>query len=974
MAMYRYYIYFIFIPALVMTLGSCQSDHSEDTPKNDIKQEELIKFMSVDKDSSGVLFNNRLETDSYERNIYNFNYLYNGAGVAVGDLDGDDLPELFFTGNDVPNVLYKNLGNLRFEDVSLSSGISAIESWNTGVQFADVNGDGLLDIYVCRGGWETTDQQNANLLYINKGDLKFEEKAKDFGIDDPGFGLDAVFFDMENDGDLDLYITNRPDQFFLDLFKVNEMRKNPDPRTVDQLYRNEGNGRFTNVTSSAGIRDNFGFGLAVTAGDLTGDGLVDLYIANDFLEKDYFYKNLGGGKFAQEVENHFRHIPFYSMGTDLADLNQDGLEDLFVVEMLPEDYKRSKTSMASMNVKEFEMLIEQGQHYQYMHNMLQYNRGGGKFSEISQYSGLKHTDWSWACLLEDLDNDGDRDVFVANGYKKDVYDNDANAKLVEWEKENAQKERTPERLNEYLNILPANPQANYFYENAGNFKFKKKNVEWGIEEKSLSNGAIVADLDRDGDLDIAVNNIDKPAYILENHSNHNNKYIRIQLNGPALNTEGLGSVIKLHSEGSSQVFELKKSRGYLSCQEGIAHFGLGNANEIHIEVFWPDGRYSDLTTSELNRQIIIDHKESVAEAPVAAKRPALLKEVMNAVVPEFMHGEKVFDDYRDQVLLPHKMSQLGPMMSTGDVNGDGMEDLFVGGAKDQAGAIYLAQGDGTLKLSEQSALARDAAYEDMGSVFFDIDGDSDLDLYVVSGGNEYPSGSGYYQDRLYINDGQGGFSNSNLIPTIDQSGSIPVVMDFDLDGDLDLFVGGRQVPNKYPYPARSYLLQNNGGKFSDVTEELAQNFMQLGMVTDGQWVDLNNDGVGESLILVGEWMEVKCYEYRDGKFVPSSIEGLNSDRMTGWWWSIVAEDLDNDGDLDFVLGNMGKNHKFKASSEKPFEVYCDDFDDNGTYDVFLAKHLEDRTVTVRGKAVLVRTNAGSAGYFSKLQCICQRKY
>jgi enediyne biosynthesis protein E4 len=771
-----------------------------------------------------------------------------------------------------------------------------------------------------------------------------------YGIDDPGYSIDAVFFDYDNDGDLDLYVTNRPGEFFLNLVKIEARRPIRDVREEDQLYRNDGNGRFTRVTREAGITDNFGFGLSVTAADINGDGYQDLYVSNDFLESDYLYMNQGDGTFKEESKKYLGHVPFYSMGTDIMDFNNDGWEDIFTSEMLPEDYKRSKTSMAAMNVTEFNMLIDYGMHHQYMHNALQVNRGNGYFSEISEMAGVKNTDWSWATFLADFDNDGLRDLFVANGYKRDVYDNDANTRMLEWERENSDKPRTEERLNEYLNILPRNPQVNYVYKNAGDYRFEKVSHDWGFREASFSNGATLADLNGDGTLDLIINNLDQEAYIFKNHAAQTgHHYLRVKLEGPAQNTFGLGARIEVHAGDRHWVEQLKVSRGYQSCTEPIAHFGLGDTEEVdYVKVVWHDGKETRMTGVEVDQVVTLSY-ENAQPGMVEAKAPMWMQRAdQELFADDWKHIENEHDDYREQILLPHKMSELGPYMSVGDINGDGLDDLFVGGAKDQAGCFFTQTKDGRLKRMDVPVLERDKVFEDIGSVLVDVDGDGDLDLYVVSGGVEYRPGSGFYQDRLYINDGKGNFTSSNDLPVIQHSGSVVVAGDFNGDGEVDFFVGGRVVPDKYPFPPQSYLLIRENGKWVDKTADLAPDFEGMGMVTDAVVTDLSGGDKPRHLVVVGEWMAPRIFDFSTGKLVDKTEE-LGMPAHTGWSFGVALADLDGDGDLDIIAGNLGLNYKLKASDDKPFHIYCDDFDNNGSYDIVLAKKFDGELVPVRGR-------------------------
>ena len=587
----------------IASLLACQPQSSEDVSGLQ-ENSQVSLFVELDASKTGLDFSNTLPDESMTRNIYNFNYMYNGAGVAAGDINNDGLLDLYFVGNNVPDRLYLNEGNFKFKDISEGAGISAAKGWRSGVQFVDLNGDGYEDIYITRGGWDESPELHRNLLYINQGDGTFKEEARYWGIDDPGYGIDASFFDFDLDGDLDLYISNRPGEFYLNLDKVLKGIKEQPALSRDRLYRNEGNFKFKDITEEAGIDANYGYGLSVTTADINGDHLPDIYVANDFLESDYCYINQGDGSFKQSLSDHFGHVAFYSMGTDIADVNNDGLEDLLNVEMLPEDYKRSKTSMANMATDEYYAIINSGRHHQYMHNMLQLNRGSGHYSEVSQISGLKKTDWSWACFMEDFDNDGDRDVFVANGFKRDVYDQDGIALAQELIEKHPMDKNFP--LAQLLDYFPYNAQLNYLFENTGDIKFKKRSLDWGIKNATLSNGAVAADLDNDGDLDIVCNNIDMPASVYQNQAHQlGRNYIQVQLEGSKFNRHGEGATIKLHTSEGSQHFVMKRSRGYLSGLPGIAHFGLGGAQLNSLEVFWNDGRVTRMDGLTVNQRVVV---------------------------------------------------------------------------------------------------------------------------------------------------------------------------------------------------------------------------------------------------------------------------------------------------------------------------------------------------------------------------------
>ncbi len=935
--------YWIMGGLLMGVLFSCQTAEQVDTSVS------IPLFERIEAQASGVDFNNRIE-ENFQNFFGVFNYVYNGAGVAVGDINNDGLADLFFTGNDVSNKLYLNQGDFQFKDITAAAGIGAPDGWDNGVVMADVNQDGWLDIYVARGGWKDTDAQRRNLLYINKGDLSFSEQAVDYGLADIGYSLQASFFDMDNDNDLDMYLTNRPEHFFLNYRQVLAGKKHTNDLYRDKLYRNEG-GQFTEIGLEAGIVDNFAYGLGLSTTDVNQDGFIDILVANDYLENDYLYINQGDGTFQEQIKQYTNHIPFYSMGMDVVDVNNDGLEDIIQLDMLPADYERSKTTMASMNVQLFDDLISNGFHHQYMHNMLQLNQGNNFFSEIGQLAGISKTDWSWSCLGSDFDNDGFRDILITNGFKRDIWDKDAQKKFAQFMTSPERREQSDEENAQHIiNLFQTNQISNYLFHNNQDLSFTNQAKEWGLDEKSFSNGAALGDLDNDGDLDIVINNVDGEAFIYRNRAeNLNHNYIKIKLQGPEHNRNGLGAKIKLTYGEQVQYHDFKTVRGYLSSMEPIVHFGLGSVTNIDkIEVIWPDGKCNVLTESSSNQTLVVSYQEALLKGKKEVGHEPLLTDITErSLQVPYKHQENQFDDYRIQVLLPHKLSQLGPCMAVGDVNGDDLEDFFVGGAHQQVGQIYIQTNEQQFKPMNTTAFDTEQQLEDTGATFFDADNDGDLDLYVVSGGNEFQPNSHFFQDRLYLNDGLGKFQLSDQLPEIRSSGSCVKPFDFDADGDLDLFVGGRLIPFHYPQAPRSYLLENRAGQFVDVTTEIAPDLAEVGMVTDALWHDLEQDGKAE-LMLVGEWMPITIFQWQGSQY-KDETNRFSLDQTQGWWNTIEMADLDQDGDQDFILGNLGLNYKFKASAEKPFTIFADDFDLNGTNDIFLAKYNDDRMVPIRGK-------------------------
>jgi hypothetical protein len=907
-------------------------------------------FKKISSQQSGITFNNLVE-ENYEKNFFDkFAYVYNGGGVGIGDFNNDGLQDVYFTGNDVANKLYINQGGFKFKDVTSTASVDGGKGWDNGVTVVDINSDGWQDIYVCKGGGPgSPEEERINLLYINQKDLTFKEQAKEYGLDESGYSIHAAFFDMDNDNDLDVYITNRPDSFFLGLSKMVSGKRNPPDFARDKLYRNDNN-KFTEMGKQAGITHNYGYALSVVTADLNNDGYNDIYVSNDYADNDYMYINQKNGTFIDEIKKATNHVSLFSMGADIADINNDGFEDIMVTEMLPENYKRSKVSMPRMDVQGFWAIVDSGFQKQYMHNALHLNQGNGFFSDISQLSGVAKTEWSWSTLISDFDNDGNRDIFVANGYRRDVFDGDIDQKLRQHMSASGYantEEYFAKGFKEFINLYEPIKVRNYLFKNNGQLKFENVSQPWGFEDSTFANGAAVADLDNDGDLDLVINNLDEEASLYENSTNKTNNYIKIKLAGPEKNADGIGAKISLYYDGKmQQAFQQKTVRGYLSSNEAAVHFGLGKIKSIDSAIIiWPDGKENRLTTVAANQEIKAEYKSATTGYHHPVYNTSFTDATNQFLSQPFLHTENKYDEYTDQVLLPHEFSRSGPFIATADVNADGEDDFYIGGAKDQAGVLYV-QKNGKFIKQNITAFDADRQYEDMGCTLFDADNDGDADLYVVSGGSEFENGSPLYQDRLYINDGKGNFSK-RIIPTTSSSGSCVLAVDIDGDNDLDIFRGAEVMPHQYPKPAESYLLLNDKGAFIDKTSEIAADIKTIGMVKTAAVADLNGDKKPE-LIITGEWMAVKVFEYTAGKMKDVSANyGLEN--TEGWWNKLIVDDIDGDGDMDIVAGNLGENYKFSASKEKPFEVFAKDFDNNGTNDIFLAKHLNDIMVPIRGR-------------------------
>ena len=899
-------------------------------------------FVSLDPASSGITFKNAIN-ENQQQNYYVYEYMYNGGGVAVGDINGDGLPDIYFTGNLVPDRLYLNKGDMQFEDITETAIPGGQDGWHSGVTMADVNNDGLLDIYVCRAGWYDEPEQRTNLLYLNNGDLTFKEVAQAWGVADTTRSTQAAFFDMDKDGDLDLFVINTPLQkkrqySNIEIQQMVEKRVSPS----DRLYRNDGD-RFTDITAEAGIW-NMGYGLGVAISDLDGNGWPDIYVSNDYIERDFMYLNQGDGTFRDEILERTRHISNFGMGCDVADYNNDALPDIVVVDMVSEDHVRSKKNMSGMSTDRFWKVVQAGYHLQYMFNTLQLNNGNGTFSDVGQLAGMSKTDWSWSPLLADLDNDGWKDLLVTNGYKRDMRDND----FMRATKELAQ-DPTNMTFERVFSLVPANRVRNYLYRNKGDLRFENVSVDWGFKNSVNSNGAAYGDLDGDGDLDLVINNMDVTAEVYENQASDRGlgRSIRVLLEG----REGAlayGARVHLTTpDGNTQYQELMPTRGYQSSVEPVLHFGVGEQAGADLRVEWPDGMVSELSGVS-SGTVQVDRSTARRPGPTP-KAPELFASVADQVGLGHRHVENTYNDFAHEVLLPHKQSENGPLMATADMNGDGLADLFVGGARGQSGTLFTQLPNGTFRKASSQPWSSHADREDLGALFFDADGDGDPDLFVASGSNEVDLTPDQYKSRLYMNQGGGRYRHSDeALPMLQTSAMRAAAADVDGDGDLDLFVGGRVVPGQYPRAPRSYLLLNDGsGRFADATDELAPDLASPGMVTDLAFLDHDSDG-DPDLFLVGEWMPLTCFVNEGGRFTNGTgTMGLSD--TEGWWFSLEPADLDSDGDLDLVCGNIGWNSKFHGTPDHPVHLFWNDFDGNGRGDIVLAKDHKGELVPVRGR-------------------------
>ncbi len=920
------------------------------TTRNQIGENTPV-FEQVSANASGIHFANTLKEDvSTKENLLDFDFFYNGAGVGIADLNNDGLEDIFFCGNQAQNKLYLNKGDLKFEDISEKAGINANKRWSNGVTFADVNADGWLDIYVSQGGPYDVNAKS-NLLYINQQDSTFVESAEVYGLDDKGISTQSVFFDYDKDGDLDCMVMNENLLFGVDPFNFYKMigvNRSLFWNSCSHLYQNN-DGKFTDVTEAAGLLQP-SFGLGLVASDVNDDGWIDIYVANDYYLPDALYINRKNGTFSDDIKSKTKQVSFYGMGADIADLNNDGLQDIFVLDMASQDHYRAKTLMASMSTDNFSMLVDNFKFpHQYMFNSLQMNTGAGQFNNVAQMAGIAKTDWSWAGLMVDWDNDGQKEIFVSNGYRRYALDNDFKAEVDKVKKQYDGKVPTAVKRNLY-DMMPTEKLPNVLYKNEGNLHFKDIANKWGLGAPSYSNGAAYADLDNDGDLELVVNNIDEKAFLYKNLTTEQGRgnYLRIKATD---GTKEAFAKVYIKYDGKVQMMENKRVKGYLSATENVAHFGLGAYKTVDtVSVVFADGTVAEQYNVPVNQVVEITSASRTLSSG-STKAPAanqLFQQVsIGSLKLFFKHKENAYDDFAKEILLPYKQSTLGPILTKGDVNGDGKADLFVGGAAGQAGRLFI-QENGKFKSVKPEVLIADAAAEDMEAAFLDIDGDGDQDLYVVSGGNAFSADAANYTDRLYLNDGKGNLSKSSTnFSEFGTSGKSVTPIDYDKDGDMDLLVGNRITPQSYPKPAPSFIFENNNGTFTNVTEDIAPELSDFGIINKVIATDFDQDGWMD-FIAVGEWTGIGLFQNQQGTFRDISGES-DLDNEKGWWFSVSETDVNNDGLKDYIVGNVGLNIKHKASAESPFKVYGNDFDANGTFDVVLTSKYKGEYVPSRGK-------------------------
>jgi enediyne biosynthesis protein E4 len=887
-------------------------------------------FDKLSPDTTGVTFSNNLP-EAPEFNILNYLYYYNGGGVAVGDVNGDSLPDLYFSSNLDSNRLYLNRGNFRFEDVTAKAGVGGPPGWKTGITMADVNGDGRLDIYVSAVSYLS--MRGRNMLYINNPDGTFTDRAESYGVAKAGYSTQSAFFDYDADGDLDLFLLSHSTHTERAIGSATK-RDVRNATAGGRLYRNDG-ARFTDVSAATGIFGGIeGYGLGVAVSDLNLDGCPDVYVANDFQEQDFLYVNTCRKAFTESIATATTHTSRFSMGVDAADINNDGLPDLFVGDMLPEDEAILKSSASSESYSLFNLRVRAGYHPQYARNTLQLNRGNGRFSEIAFLAGVFASDWTWSPLFADLDNDGFKDLFVTSGIFRRPNDLDyINYVGNETVQASLANGVTRENLP-LLKQMPTVPVQNHVWRNDGHLRFTDMASAWGIAQPGYSNGSAYADLDNDGALDLIVNNYDAPASIFRNRSRERvgNAYLTVQLAGQGKNTSGIGAKVYAVNGASRQMLEQSPTRGFQSSVEHRLHFGLGRDSVVDsLIVVWPDRRFQVLTNVAANRRMTLSQRDAsgVYSYVLQSTLPLLFRDVTDSIATGYAHVENDFNDMDREPLMPHLLSTEGPALAVGDVNGDGLDDLYAGGAKWQAGKLLIQQANGSYLSQDSAVFLADSIAEDVDAAFFDANGDKRLDLYVVSGGNEFWGGAPTLADRLYLNDGTGHFRKAvDALPPFFENGSCVVPGDFNGDGAIDLFVGSRVVAKQYGVSPKSHLLQNDGkGQFTDVTETIAPDLQTAGMVTSAAWLDYDRDGKRD-LIVAGEWMPIRVFKQSRGKFSDVTREvGLGS--SAGWWNTIEVADLNRDGFEDLVLGNLGLNSYLKASVAQPAQMYVFDFFGNG---------------------------------------------
>ncbi len=931
------------LPVLLCILFiSCKGDGD-----NTAVDRENTRFKLLSPDSTNIVFENKL-IEGPNTNVLMYEYFYNGGGVAIGDLNGDGLEDIYFTANMVPNQLYLNRGNLKFEDITRAAGVAGRTApWTTGVTIADVNADNKPDIFVSYSG-KVSGTNRLKQLFINQGNQDgipvFKESAAEYGIIDSSYTTQSLFFDYDLDGDLDLFLLNHnPNSIpILDEAGTEAMMKQSDPHIGSKLYRNDNN-RFIDVTGKSGLNNSMlSYGLGAAVSDINGDGWPDLYISNDYTAPDYLYINNKKGGFVNELEQRLGYTSNFSMGNNISDINNDGHLDIYTLDMLPETNERQKLLFAPDNYEKFDMNVKSGLYYQYMRNMLHLNNGDGTFSEIGQLSGVSNTDWSWAPLIADFDNDGLKDLFVTNGYVRDFTNMDFMKYMGDFLKD---RKLMRADVLELVHKMPSSSVKNYMYQNTGDLRFKNVISDWGFDSTANSNGAAYADLDNDGDLDLVINNINSPAFIYENRSNvyDSSNYLQVKLAGEGLNTAAIGARVILYWNKQVQIQEHTPNRGFQSSVSQVLHFGLGSQASVDsIVVIWPRGKQQTVINPGVNKTLTISEKDALGKfRPLPVPKPMFSPD--NRTI-SFVHNSEQVNDFKRQPLMINPLSFSGPCIIKGDVNGDGREDLFTGGGAGQPGAIFLQNASGAFVATPQPALVADKASHDEDAVFFDANGDGFPDLYVASGGyHNFVPGDTLLNDRLYLNNGRGVFvRKKDALPVMHSSKGCVAAGDINRDGFIDLFVGGRVIPGRYPEIPESYLLINDGtGKFASQAASLAPGLQKAGMITDAIFMDVNSDSILD-LVIAGEWMPVTVFINDHGK-LKNETESYFEKRFSGWWNKLDTADFNGDGKTDLLAGNYGRNAQFHPSEKEPAEMYYKDFDDNGSVDPIFCCYINGKS-------------------------------
>ncbi|MGA1030455.1 MAG: VCBS repeat-containing protein [Flavobacteriaceae bacterium] len=903
-------------------------------------EESPIPFKLLSSDQTGIAFSNDLSyTDDF--NVYKYRNFYNGGGIAVGDVNNDGLVDLYFSANQKPNELYLNQGNFTFKRVTEEAKVAGTKAWSTGVTMVDVNADGWLDIYVCNSG-DVAGDNKQNELFINNQDGTFTEAAAEYGLDDRGFSTHAVFFDYDKDGDLDVYLLNNSYQAIGSFDLRRNERPKRDQLGGDKLMRNE-NGKFIDVSEESGIYGSvIGFGLGVTVGDVNNDHWEDIFISNDFFERDYLYLNQQNGTFKEVLTQQMKSISGASMGADMADIDNDGDNDIFVTEMLPVDYQRLKSVTTFEDWNRYQYNVKNGYHHQFTRNMLHRNNANGTFSEVGRLAGVEATDWSWGALFFDMNNDGLKDLFVSNGIYKDLTDQDYLQYISNEEVVNALMEENKVNFEKLIDIIPSEKVPNQAFINRGNALFEPAQY-LGLNTPSFSNGSVYTDLDNDGDLDLVVNNVNMEAFVYENQQPKTNNYLQLELRGANQNTFALGTQILVATPKDTLYFEQQPARGFQSSVDPRLHIGLGEATEVTLTINWPLGKRTVLENISSNQKLVVVEDEVLATASLAKLQKNKLFQAVLDQPLVYKHQEANFVDFHRERLMYHMCSTEGPVTAQGDINGDGREDLIIPGPKNQATQIFLNSERGMLPL-HQSDLEKEARAEHTETLLFDADQDGDLDLYLASGSIELSAFSDFLYDRLYFNDGKGNFSmSSQKFPSAEfpiSTGCVKAA-DIDKDGDLDLFVGERIKIGNYGQAGSGYILQNDGqGHFKDITAEYAPDLISLGMLTDALFQDWDQDG-DPDLVVTGEFMGLEIFENKEGRFARLANNPLAD--LKGWWNTLHLFDVDQDGDLDILAGNHGFNSRFKATAAQPIKLYLNDFDRNGSLEGILTfTNDEDR--------------------------------